>query len=900
MSRWGFVGRSEELGRLATAVAGGAGRGLFFSGTAGIGKSRLLREGVAALPADRYAIWSVAASATTAALPYGGLAQILPADQPPGLSPAGILRWAVDALRQRAAGRPIVLAVDDAHLLDPPSAALVHLIARAENATVLGTLRNGERVPLPIRALWTDDLVDHAELSPLARADTAGLLAAVLGGPPDASSADRLWRLSAGNPLLLRELVLAALGSGELTETYGIWHWTGRLDLAPSLTDLIDVRIGRLTAGVRTVVELVAFGEPLGFELLLRACAPADVEAAEERGLISVVRDDRRLGVRLGHPLYGEVLRRRCPVSRARRLRAQLAGLVEAVGKRRRDDLLRVAVWRLDSGTAQDPALLLGAAGEAFARYDVPLATRLARAALDAGGGYPAAELLATILMFADRPDEAIEVLDSVADQVDGDGRHSRWLTVRGMLSYWGLRRLSTVDELAARAAELTDVADQSRVRAFEAIMRLHRLDLAAARRLGCAVLDRPAAPVASRELARCVLAHLQAAEGRLALSGSAITAVEAEVAQWRADMPYLQLALELARGTRLMLAGDVAGIDAIVAAEFADLAGAGDFRLGTGYLDILRSYAARLRGRGAEAATASLGACATLASSGVYAGLAHAERAQVAALRGDAGQASRAMADADRAHAPGMAVLYPWLEQARAAVLAVTGDLPGAAKHLGELAERLREDGLAGHEVLVLHDLVRLGQAGYLVGPVCPDGDRRTVAQRLTELTEQVDGALPPLLARHARAVVDDPTRSVAAASAAELSAVADEFAARELHVFAAEAAALALHRLRRRRAAGATAANDRLAELLGRCDLVRTPALRWGQPALTGREWQIARLAADGVASRRIAERLYLSPRTVENHLQRVYGKIGVTGRAELGVALRGIPGHDDTPDR
>ena len=118
-----------------------------------------------------------------------------------------MLRWAVDALQQQAAGRPIVLAIDDAHLLDPPSAALVHLVARSENATVLGTLRNGEQIPLPIRALWTDDLVDHVELGPLSPAETAGLLAAILGGPVDAGSADRLWRLSAGNPLLLRELV---------------------------------------------------------------------------------------------------------------------------------------------------------------------------------------------------------------------------------------------------------------------------------------------------------------------------------------------------------------------------------------------------------------------------------------------------------------------------------------------------------------------------------------------------------------------------------------------------------------------------------------------------------------------------------------------------------------------
>ncbi|MEU9504744.1 LuxR C-terminal-related transcriptional regulator [Micromonospora sp. NPDC048170] len=886
MSRWSFVGRTDELNRLLSAVTGTEGRGLFFSGNAGIGKSRLLREGVAALPRDGYAVWSIAASATTAALPFGGLVQVLPTAQPQGLSPAGILRWAVDVLQQQAAGRRIVLAVDDAHLLDPPSAALVHLVARADNATVIGTSRDGEQLPLPIRALWTDGLVEHVELKPLAPAETTRLLSEILNGPVDAISADRLGRLSEGNPLLLRELVFAA-DRDELTRTYGIWKWTGRLELAPSLTDLIDIRIGQLTPGVRGVVELVAFGEPLGLHLLNQAVDPVDVETAEERGLIAVERDDRRVNVRLAHPLYGEVMRRRCPVSRTRRLQARLAELLELVGKRRRDDLLRVAVWRLDSGTAQDPALLLDAAGQAFARYDVPLATRLARAALDAGGGFDAAELLATILMFADRPDEAIEVLDAVSVDIEGDRRLSRWLTVRGMVSYWGLSRESTVEEIAARGSTLADSADQARVLAFEGIMRLHRLDTGIALRLGQTVLDRPAASVAARELARSTIAHLQAAQGQLQRSATAIDQVQAEAGRWRTDMPYLQLALELARGTRLALAGDLAGIDAIVADEFADLAGAGDFRLGTGYLAILQAYAARLRGRSDTALRTSLGACAVLATSRVYAGLAQAERAQAAALRGDAAQAAESMAEADRTHAPGMVVLYPWLEQARGAALAAGGDVSGAVKHLTGLADRLRADGFAGHEVHVLHDLVRLDQATAPLGPTCSDGSRRTVAQRLAELSERVDGVLPPLLARHARAA--------AGGSADALLAVADGFDALDLTVYAAEATATALDRLRRQRSPAAATARGRLAALLGRCDLIRTPALQAGAPMLSEREWQVARLAADGTTSRVIAERLYLSARTVENHLQRIYGKLGVAGRAELRAALRAIPGHD-----
>ncbi|MET8304324.1 LuxR C-terminal-related transcriptional regulator [Micromonospora sp. NPDC005257] len=887
MSRWEFVGRTDDLHRLRSAVDGPEGRGLLLNGEAGVGKSRLLREGMAALSPERYATWSIAASATTAALPFGGLVQVLPSARPQGLSPAGLLRWAVDVLQEQAAGRRIVLAVDDAHLLDPPSAALVHLVARSENAYVVGTLRDGEEAPLPIRALWTDDLADLVEVGPLRRDETTGLLAAILGGPVDACSSERLFQLSAGNPLLLRELVLAA--RDELNRRYGIWTWTGRLELAPSLTELIGARIGRLTPGVRAVVELVAFGEPLGLRLLQRVVDPADVETAEERGLVTLVRDDRRLDVRLAHPLYGEVMRRRCPVSRTRRLQATLAGLLEQVGKRRREDLLRVAVWRLDSGTAQDVALLLDAAVQAFGRYDVPLATRLARAALEAGGGTDAAELLATILMFGDRPDEALGVLDQVAGEIHDDHRRSRWLTVRGMVSYWGLDRESTVEEIAARGAELTDPADRARVRAFEASMRLHRLDVDVAVRLAQEVLDRPAAPMAARELARCTLAHLQAAQGQYRRSATAVARVQAEAACWRADMPYLQVAMELARGTRLTLSGDLAGLDAIAADEFTGLAGAGDFRLGTGYLAVLQAYAARLRGRADDALRISLGACAVLATSRAYGGLAHAERAQAAALRGDVTHAAEAMAEADRTHASGMAVLYPWLEQARGAVQAATGDLPAAAKHLCALADRLREDGLAGHELLVLLDLVRLDRAAAPVGPTCTDGGRRSVAQRLAELSEQVDGALPPLVARFGRAAVDG--------SPCALLAVADDFAARELTVYAAEAAALALLRARDVRGVAAGPIRERLAELLRRCDDISTPALRLLRPTLSEREWEVALLAADGLTSRAIAERLFLSTRTVENHLQRVYSKLGVAGRGGLRAALRSWPGHDGT---
>mgnify|MGYP006212874641 CR=1 FL=1 len=124
-----------------------------------------------------------------------------------------VLRVQAPVVDREVAGRAMVLAIDDAHLLDHSSAALVYLLARSARTSVLGTLRSGHPVPYSIRALWTEDLVDHADLTEMDPTDGAALLSAMLGDQVDPVSADRLWRLAAGNALLLRELVIAAQSS---------------------------------------------------------------------------------------------------------------------------------------------------------------------------------------------------------------------------------------------------------------------------------------------------------------------------------------------------------------------------------------------------------------------------------------------------------------------------------------------------------------------------------------------------------------------------------------------------------------------------------------------------------------------------------------------------------------
>jgi len=63
------------------------------------------------------------------------------------------------------------------------------------------------------------------------------------------------------------------------------------------------------------------------------------------------------------------------------------------------------------------------------------------------------------------------------------------------------------------------------------------------------------------------------------------------------------------------------------------------------------------------------------------------------------------------------------------------------------------------------------------------------------------------------------------------------------------------------------------------------------WAQ--LSPQELQIAQLAAEGLSNREIGEQLYLSHRTVESHLYRLFPKLGVTSRAQLRDALNPAPG-------
>jgi DNA-binding CsgD family transcriptional regulator len=211
-------------------------------------------------------------------------------------------------------------------------------------------------------------------------------------------------------------------------------------------------------------------------------------------------------------------------------------------------------------------------------------------------------------------------------------------------------------------------------------------------------------------------------------------------------------------------------------------------------------------------------------------------------------------------------------VERGRAWTAAACGERSSAVAVLRAAAARA-----AGTEQLVVeaflrHDLARLGEA-------------HAEQRRLAELAGLINGELIPALADHAGAL--------AAGAGAQLEDAAERLAALGAALIAHEAATDAAAAWRaaglRRRAA----ACDELARRLASdCDDARSPAARAdvGPVALTVREHEVAALAADGLSSREIADKLSLSHRTVENHLQRIYDKLGVAGRQQLAAALDG----------
>ncbi|MCD0452991.1 LuxR C-terminal-related transcriptional regulator [Actinocorallia sp. API 0066] len=854
---WPFAGRAALLGEIGERVR--APGGAVLTGDAGVGKSRLAAEAVELLPPGGPRVLRVAATRAAARLPFGVFGHLLPV--PDVRTMSNPLRWAEEAITGGAGA--LLLVVDDAHLLDPASAALVKHLVVHRGHRVLATVREGEPVPDAVRSLWKEGPCSLLPVAPLTLAESAAILRGALGGPVLHYTAARLWRTAGGNALFLRELVEAGTAGGHLAEHTGIWRWDGDLPMTPRLQDLIRHRAGEVPAAEREVLRLVALGEPLAAEPLARLTSDAAVEGAVARGLIRLTSDGRRIDACLGHPLYGELARGEASPLLIRRTLAALAAAVEATGMRRAADRFQVAVWRLESGAPQDPEGAVDGCLRATAAYDLGLAERLARAALAAGGGHGAAVALARVLYLTGRGAEADVLLAGREGRDDAEIVELAAMRAFGI----GLTGFSVADPLTVLDEAAGAVAGESpEITGMRAWISAQRGDFARARHAltGPALTGRAGAYAA---VGRTILAAYT--------EDAATTETSAEAAfsaydGWDA-IADAETSVQCARLVGRVSTGDVTGALAVAdemtrrfEARFAG------WNLGVAGFLGHRAQILRLLGRTREALeTAREGAARLTDGTAGFSGLCLGELAHAAALLGLRAEAEPTLAAAVARGAPGFELIDFPARLAATWVAALDGDGSGAVEAALACAAEAERRGLGGYLVFALHDVVRLGRAAL-------------VADRLAALAGRMGGALAELCAGHAA--------GAAAGDAIALERTARGFQNAGLVLYAAEAEAHAAAAYERAGSArAARAARARGWRLAARCQGARTPALvGLAFPELTARQREVAGLAASGLSNREIATLLHTSVRTVSNHLVAVYARLGVNDRADLADML------------
>jgi DNA-binding CsgD family transcriptional regulator len=861
---WPLTGRSEEMLAIDAAIWASDVSGIVVFGPAGVGKSRIAREALtAAVSRGCEGRWAVGTSSART-LPLGAFTAWA---QSGVTDTVELVRGVIDSMTAAPAGTQVVIGVDDVHRLDNLSTFVVQQIAQRGAAKLVLTVRDGEPIPAAVKEIWTGGQFDRLDLQPLSLDETTTLLSATLGGSVDPDADQRMWTLTRGNVLYLRNIVEREVADGRLEMQHGYWRWIGDPIVAPGLVELIESRIGDLPAPVADVIDALAVGEPIELASLTRITGPAAIEEADTRGLIALETVADGVEVRVAHPLYGEVRRKRAAHTRLRRLRGLLAA--ELAASKDRDDVrvvVRRATLTLDSDLTPDADLLVRAASGAVWLADLPLADRLAEAAIRAGAGPEANLVRAHALSWLSHGEEADTVLAEIRSGQLTDDDHARFAFVRASNMLWVLADPAQAKELIAGASRTTSPQARGYIDAFLTVywFAMDQPGSAMQASKNLALDNLPA--VAGAEIA-WALAAISADAGR---TTEAVDIADAgyTVATRSFDAPQMRFNIADAHVGALLLSGRVG--DAVDVAErlrqqAADLPGAAQL------------LAAAVAGRAALGAGRLHTACLllqyaadALSDLGYAIGWGyryHVPRATALAMRGSIAEAAAALEALDKLHRPFRLLDYE-RSVAKAWVAAGQGAVSEAITVLLSAAERAAGNGQFAAEVACLQAATQFGD--------------HSTALRLRELESIVEGPRVGLAARFAEALRDGDGDA--------LAAVSEEFERIGDVVAAVDAAAQAAITYRRQDLRGSVlGCSTRAGALAEQCG-ANTPALRQAAEPLplTDREREIVMLIGEGLTNREVAARLTLSLRTVESHIYRAMAKTGTSGRDELAALL------------
>jgi DNA-binding CsgD family transcriptional regulator len=919
----GIVGRETELDAverfLDTLTAGPA--GLVIDGEAGIGKSTVWLEGVRSAESRFYRVLQARPAESEAKLSYAALTDLigeafdevhtaLPAPQERALATA-LLRTElgepadarttatglVGVLTVLAADTPLLVAVDDVQWLDPASVqALAFAVRRLPPRLGLLLTRRTEirgEAPLGLGQVLPDDRLQRCVCGPLSFAALHALITTRLGTSPARPTLVRITEACGGNPFFALEIARALARDGR-QRSLG-----DPLPVPPSLQELMARRVGALPALAGEAVLVAASLSRPTLALISEALAPKRdalpaLIAAEEAGILAS--EGER--VRFTHPLLASAVYATASPSRRRQLHGRLAEVVADPEERGRH--LAFSVTEADEATA--------------ARIE-----EAARRSAVRGAQAAAAELFeqARRLTPADHREAVVRrmlgqaVALHATGEVDGarslgqqavDDSPTPSLRARGLLLLadveWDagaveavIQRLEEALAAATDDRELHARISMLLVQATVLVDPKRALEHAkAAQRL----LDEERAPgllawvLIDRFLAEALLGR---GPSRALLERGLELEARAGPAVQKHPVPVIWFdctdEFDAARARHAL--------------EDAWYRDRGDERTRAerlGYLVLAELRAGRWD-LAEQYANQSCGAIEQLDASGPHA-LAYGWRSLVDAHRGRIQRARSTLQPLIQAAEQTRAAWWvAHLLSALGFVEFAAGDHQASDRALQRMREHFDSigvvDGLLDRsEPFHVESLLALGQLDRAREALWRLQERgRTLPRRWITVTLPRARAL--LLTaggdpQAALAAVDELDRAAAAELPFELG-------------WALLVRGRLLRRLKRRRSAAETlkealAIFDRLGAPAwaqqARSELARVGPRRRSPEDLTATELRVAELTAAGLTNREVAEAAFMSPKTVEAHLARVYRKLGIRSRAELGARMHDPAGR------
>ncbi len=862
-SGWPLMGRTEEIDYVRNRLLRDGGGGVFLVGPPGIGKTLIARHVSDDLSTELDEVF-LRGSAATAGTPYGAISMVLAQlDEETSANPLMLLT----SLQHHfaAGGRATLMVLDNVEEFDNFSAMVIAHLVRLGAVRLIGICEDMQRVPVELFNLWKDDIIQRLDVEPLNLEKTTELLTGALRSPVSRSVALELWQASGGNPRYLQALTLADVDSGHVVLREGVWVLDGGAANRSGrpITDCATGHLGRIGAGELPVVEAVAVTGGVPLEMLLEVFPDQAVSNLQEHGVLRTEQGAVPM-VQVADGALAGAVRARLVSAPGRAALLTLNGLRarESMPPAGRAALIR---WCLDNGIEVEPAALLGAAGEANARYDPDAALVFLTAGFRDARDPAAALERARALGLSRRIDEAFAVLGPFvgdgAQPLDAEVEVGVLLAAAG-LAMRSHERHSETESILARArrrvaglppAAARDLRD--RVEDFTAEWEFHEGRCAwLVETLPAAIQQRLAAGRPAHRL-QGLLTSALAATGRQHAAVEMGRALLARMVGAELDP------LEIERAgthvfTALLAAGYWKEALSMAAAERGSAASIYDGSASEFTEGLLHAFAGRTR----DALARLIPAISQLRTTDRHGLLPLAEAASSYALAVNGDQ------DAARAHLDALDLgseRHPWqyrnsAEYFRLLAREALGEADAAVAGLGALAEANAAAGNKGQELLFLSAAVQLGQDDLV--------------ERLCAAASTSEGPLARTLELFGKGITAGDSALLLDAASAALATGEDALAAnaaeRAIEFLESGDVMIGVYADQILRRAGAPGRKPR------------------NRTILSERERKIARLVARGASNKAIADAEHVSVRTVEGHVHQILTKLGLSSRRQLAL--------------